>query len=123
MSSLVKGVVAVGLFFGAMAYAIAADVRIMTYYPTPFAAYRQLTVLDNAFLVTQAAAGTGVMIGSRNAPGARLEIVGSTWLNGRIRITGGNPQSGKVLTATNGVSGDTTWDWPPPGCIYSQPSF
>ena len=120
MSSLVKGVVAVALFFGAMAYAIAADVRIMTYYPTPFAVYRQLTVLDNAFLVTQAGAGTGVMIGSRNAPGARLEVVGSTRLNGRIRITGGGPQSGKVLTAMNG-SGDATWQWPPPGCVYWTP--
>ena len=72
-------------------------ITITTYYPAPYGSYAELSTTGNTYLATE---GGRVGIGTMT-PGAKLEV------NGRVKITGGSPGMGKVLTSDN----DGLADW------------
>jgi len=97
------------------------QITITTYYPSPYGNYRELraqrmaigdtyvvgssycwegtcttTIDPNAVLVVEGNVGIGT-----TSPGARLDV------NGQIRIRGGGPAAGRVLTSD--ASGLATW--------------
>jgi hypothetical protein len=113
---LVRAGVVAGLVLGAVTYAIAADITMTTYYPTPYGSYRELRTLNNTFLATNAAANVG--IGLTN-PTSKLHVQGNVNILGRIRIQGGAPSAGRVLTSD--AVGLASWQTPPPGCFYAAP--
>src|SRR3989338_5707585 len=73
------------------------NITITTYYPAPYGSYAELSTTGNTYLATE---GGRVGIGTMT-PGAKLEV------NGRVKITGGSPGMGKVLTSDN----DGLADW------------
>jgi len=115
MWRLRQGLIVVGLCLGSVAYAIAADLTMTTYYPTPYGSYRELRTLNNTFLAVNAGnVGIGL-----TTPTAKLHVQGNVNILGRIRIQGGSPAAGRVLTSD--AVGTGSWDAPPPGCFYSAP--
>lgn len=131
MDSTIKGWLVLVLLFGTMVYAIAEEITLTTYYPSPRGVYDELRTRGD------------VAIGKLEPPGARLEIVGGgatsatsalrvrnvdqtpllevqnggnvgigtgspaakVEVAGQIKITGGNPGKDKVLTSdTTGLA-------------------
>lgn len=118
MERFVRGWVVAGLLLGTMTYAIAEDVTLTTYYPSPRGVYNELRTNSNTFLALQ---GGGVGIGALSAS-RKLDVTGSAIIRGNAEVTGtltvpsgggvvvasGAPANGKVLTAKNS-SGDVEW--------------
>ncbi len=86
------------------------NVSLTTYYPAPSGVYTQMITTQNTFLARD---GGGVMIGSSALPTAKLEV------RGQIKITGGGPAAGRVLTTLD-ASGLATWQPSPtaPRCTW-----
>ena len=70
-----------------------------------------IKVRDNGDLVIPSD-GARLGVGTAN-PEATLDVQGDAIINSTIRIVGGSPGPGKVLTATN-ISGDAVWETPVP---------
>ena len=94
--------------------AVAEDVTVSTYYPSPKGVYQQLSTTGNTFLATQA--GNSVGIGT-NTPtagfaldvngavrsGGALTVQGATTLNGGLTLN-----SGLMVNGTLNVTGATS---------------
>jgi hypothetical protein len=104
-----------GLVLGAVTYAIAADLTVTTYYPTPYGSYRELRTLNNTFLAVNAG---NVGIGLTN-PTSKLHVQGDVNILGQIRISGGGPAVNRILRSD--ATGLGSWMDPPPFCVYSAP--
>ncbi len=96
------------LIFGFFSLCFAEEsITITTYYPSPYGSYRQLTAdqiaIGSTYRNPTYADGTlyvqgNVGIGT-TTPGAKLEVAG------QVKITGGTPAQGKVLTSdANGLA-------------------
>lgn len=79
----------VWLVFGFAAAAVAEDITVTTYYPSPRGVYEELRTTGNTYVATQ---GGSVGVGT-TTPGAKLEV------NGQAKITGGSPGNNKVLAS------------------------
>lgn len=115
MGRIVRGWMVAGLLLGTMTYAIAEDVTLTTYYPSPRGVYQQLKSNEDTALAIQSG---GVAIAQASADAAyKLDVNGATrvrsdlLVDGTIRIVGGSPQAGWVLTATDS-SGNAEWRAP-----------
>jgi hypothetical protein len=97
MSATLHGWIAVVLLSGMMAYAIAEEITLTTYYPSPRGVYKELHITHNAFLATQEGnVGIGTMM-----PGEKLEV------NGGIRF---NPTpTGANKPVCNAEKRGTVW--------------
>src|SRR3989338_8369897 len=108
-------VILVLLLFSSFAYAQEESITITTYYPSPYGSYRELStqrlkvgrtyptvaVADDDLIVEGR-----VGIGTTN-PTQTLDV------NGQLRIQGGNPAQGRVLTSdANGVGTWQSVPWP-----------
>ena len=80
MRRIIQHWAGVGLFFSVMAYAMAADITLTTYYPSPRGVYRELRTTDNTYLATQ---GGNVGIGT-TGPLTKFHVS-----NGASGFTGG----------------------------------
>ncbi len=65
------------LLLGVVGYAIAEEMTLTTYYPSPRGMYKELRTTDNTYLATQAG---GVGIGT-TAASVKLEVNGGVRLN------------------------------------------
>ena len=100
------GILAVCGLIAALAPELASEnVTLTTYYPAPSGVYTQMITTSNSYLARD---GGKVGIGTIT-PAAKLEVVGTTILRGRVSIVDGTQAAGKVLTAINN-SGDAQWD-------------
>jgi len=97
MSRQWKGWLVVGLLLGTMVYAIAEELTLTTYYPSPRGVYSELRTTDNTYLAIE---GGNVGIGT-TTPGAKLEVAG------QVKITGGAPGTNKALTSD--AAGLASW--------------
>ena len=59
-----------GVLLSTIGYAVAEDITLTTYYPSPRGVYKELQTTNNAFFATQ---GGSVGVGT-NTPGAMLEV-------------------------------------------------
>lgn len=82
-------------------YAVAEEVTLMTYYPSPRGVYDQLRSMGETLLAQNL--GSNVGIGTAT-PGTKLHVVGG------MRLQNGTPAVGRVLTATDALG---TMDWQP----------
>ena len=89
-----------------MGVGLAEDVDLQTSYPSPPGLYEMIETTNDTFLAENAG---GVAIGSLVAPaaGVKLEVTGDTVVTGTIRIGGGDPEDGEVLTSD--AAGNATW--------------
>ena len=92
---------------------------LTTYYPAPYGGYAALLTTGGTPanpLDTLLARDAGQVGIGTSDPEAELDI------NGDILIRGGNPQTGKFLTATDTI-GHTTWADIPGGCQWQTFSY
>lgn len=86
------------LLFTPFAFMDTEEVKLTTYYPSPLGLYTKMWVTQDAYLATSSG---NVGIGT-TSPTQKLDV------EGQIRVRGGNPAAGKVLTALN-ANGDSDW--------------
>ena len=91
MRYVAKGWLVIGLLLSTMAYAIAEDITLTTYYPSPRGVYEQIITTGQTQLATQS---SGVMIGTTGTPSYTLHVSGS----GTLGITRSG-QTGEVKVA------------------------
>ena len=86
-------------------FASAEDLTITTYYPSPYGSYNELSTASNTYLATT---GGNVGIGT-TVPAAKLEVYGSSKINGQITIADGTQGNGKILRSdANGLASWST---------------
>ena len=90
MPTRCKGWMVVLLLGGTMAYALAEELTLTTYYPSPRGVYQELRTQGD------------VAIGRLDAPSARLEIVGASDLTGNALQVRSANQSTLLLVQNNG---------------------
>jgi len=127
MHAAMRGWLVAGLLLGTMAYAIAEDVTLTTYYPSPRGVYKELQTRETTLLAT-ASGNVGIGHSSASSVDTKLDVSGHAKIrndltvlgkliagssSSPIQIPGGSPQAGKVLTATDS-SGNATWQTPIP---------
>lgn len=101
----ISGIV-LGLLLGTMVVAVAEDLTVTTYYPSPRGVYdelrsRLLRVEEDAFLAVSAAGDVGI---GTITPTAKLDVQnGNTNLGGNLTVTGNS-----ALTGTLNVTGAST---------------
>lgn len=110
MDRIVRGWMVAGLLLGTMTYAIAEDVTLTTYYPSPRGVYEELRSNKNTYLAIQA--GNNVGIGDTSASekldvNGNALVRGTATVTGTITIQGGGPAVGRVLTSDG--SGNASW--------------
>lgn len=119
MRSTANGWLVAGLLLGTMTYAIAEDVTLTTYYPSPRGVYNELRTNNNTFLAIQESGKVGIGAASASE---KLDVTGNAMIRGNATVTGtltvqsggvvviarGNPGNGKVLTAIDS-SGTAVW--------------
>ena len=94
MHRWLKSGLMIALLLGTAVYALAEDITLTTYYPSPRGVYQELTTTSNTLLATQ---GGSVGIGMTTAPTDKLDV------NGTVNATqvhqGGAPiiPSGAVM--------------------------
>ena len=106
------GWIAVGIVGGVAAYAIAEEVTLTTYYPSPRGVYEELRTTQNTWLATE---GGRVGIGTAS-PNEKLEV------NGGVRL---NPVSSARPSCTAQTRG-TLWferDVPAQGRLVDRLEF
>ena len=94
------GLLAGAALFGS-GYLAAEGGTVSTAYPAPSGVYKKLLTLGSTILARDA---ESVGIGTA-APTAKLDV------NGQVRIQGGSPALGKVLTSVDGA-GTAAWQQP-----------
>ena len=95
--------IAFGLLLGTMVAAVAEDITLTTYYPSPRGVYQTLRSTGQT---TLAEAGGNVGIGTA-APTTTLHVVGSARITGVLQLEGGGPSADRILTSD--ASGNATW--------------
>jgi len=105
MHRWLKNGLVIALLLGTAFYALAEDITLITYYPSPRGVYQELTTTSNTYLATQ---GGNVGIGTAT-PTQKLEVNGALKL---VSNVGGFPgpaiyasQGGGVLALTGSVNG------------------
>ena len=105
MERTLKAWLVVGMLLGTMAYAIAEDITLTTYYPSPRGVYNELRSNNNTFLAVQ---GGSVGIGAASAS-AKLDVTGTTILRGTVTIQDGTQATDRVLMSD--ANGQARWDY------------
>lgn len=105
MERTLKAWMVVGMLLGTMAYAIAEDITLTTYYPSPRGVYDELRSNNNTFLAVQ---GGAVGIGAASAS-AKLDVTGTTILRSTVTIQDGTQGTDRVLMSD--ANGQARWDF------------
>lgn len=105
MERTLKAWLVVGMLLGTMAYAIAEDITLTTYYPSPRGVYNELRSNSTTSLAVQ---GGTVTIGTAGGTTANLDVSGTTILRGILTIQAGSPGTDKVLMSD--ANGQARWD-------------
>jgi len=106
MERTLKAWLVVGMLLGTMAYAIAEDITLTTYYPSPRGVYNELRSNNNTFLAVD---GGAVGIGSASASAYKLDVTGTTLLRGTVTIQDGTQATDRVLMSD--ANGQARWDY------------
>ena len=108
-----KGWVVLAVLLGTGVYAVAEDVTLTTYYPSPRGVYSELRSSGDTFLATTSGSvGVGV-----TSTSAKLDVNGNTVVRGTVQIQGGGPAVDRVLRANDGT-GNAAWSVPE--AVYSN---
>ena len=91
------------IVLGTMAYAMAEDVTMTTYYPSPRGVYKELRSNNDTFLAVQ---GGSVAIGAASAS-AKLDVTGTTLLRGTLTLQDGTQGTDRVLMSD--ANGQARW--------------
>ncbi len=83
MSRSLKSWLVVALLLGTMAYAVAEDLTVSTYYPSPRGVYDELRAMKNAFFATQ----TGRVGIGTTTPSAKLSLTATDAVSNLLAIT------------------------------------
>lgn len=116
MRSAMKGWVVVGILIGTMAYAIAEEITLTTYYPSPRGVYEELQTRETTLLATSSG-NVGIGHASAASVDTKLDVSGDAKVRnnlailGTIAIQGGSPAANRVLTAVDSA-GNAVWDVP-----------
>ncbi len=99
MTQMIKSWILVGLLLGTAAYAVAEDVTLTTYLPSPRGMYNELRTIGNTYLAVQ----TGnVGVGTAN-PTAKLEVATDAATTGLV-IKGAVGQTADLLQLQDSTS-------------------
>jgi len=105
MHRWLKNGLVIALLLGTAFYALAEDITLTTYYPSPRGVYQELTTTSNTYLATQ---GGNVGIGTAS-PTQKLEVNGALKLVSNVGAFPGPAiyasQGGGVLALTGSVNG------------------
>ncbi|MBI3021180.1 MAG: hypothetical protein HYY59_04180 [Candidatus Omnitrophica bacterium] len=105
----------VALLLGTTAYAIAEEIALTTYYPSPRGVYQELRTTGNTYLATQSG---NVGIGTTSpSPSEKLDVVGGLRLTDDLHFFGASsrwtlhtPDDGRTSLYI-APWGGTDWDW------------
>ncbi|GEM_PF-2529025 len=107
MRQTIKGWLVMGVLLGTIAYAIADDLSVTTYYPSPRGVYQELRATGNTYLATQSG---NVGIGLTN-PASKLVVAPGSLGPGAVgALFGGSVNAGNGFTAQvqlNAAAADT----------------